>query len=303
MTYTKLPDEFTEDPRVVALSDRAFRLHVSSFVYANRNLTDGLLPSGVVGMLMPRQSKTAVEELVAAGLWSKTPDGYVITDFHRHQLGREQVLALRSARSDAGRIGGLRSADTRRSRSAAAARPKAIAEASAEAKPYPGPVPVPVRERSVLASLERVQSAQPDEDEDESAGAIVSPEIVETAEQIIATASEPWRSALIRLRSEMPANNFATWFTKTYLVAHRMLAVPNSFAAEWLGTKYARQIASALDVPTVDIIALPDEVRGWFAGTIAYAVRTGMNPAIAWRIGVVDVLDRLASDEQHAVTA
>jgi hypothetical protein len=38
-----------------------------------------------------------------------------------------------------------------------------------------------------------------------------------------------------------------------------------------------------------------DDIRGWFEATISFAVNTGMNPVDAWRIGVMDVLDRFAN--------
>jgi hypothetical protein len=111
MTWTKLPDEFTGDLRVVGLSDAAFRLYVSALVYANRILTDGLVPLAVVPMLTPRYSRKAVGELLAAGLWltSDSEKGYRIADFNLHQRRKVDVLALREARAKAGHVGGLQS--------------------------------------------------------------------------------------------------------------------------------------------------------------------------------------------------
>lgn len=131
MTYTKLPDEFTEDPRVVALSDAAFRLHVSAFVYANRLLTDGFVPEAQVSMLKPRFSRKTLKELIVAGLWTREEGGYRLTEFLEHQLSREQVLVLRRERSDAGRRGGLRSGEVRRD---GRTNPQATAQAMGEAR-------------------------------------------------------------------------------------------------------------------------------------------------------------------------
>ncbi len=42
------------------------------------------------------------------------------------------------------------------------------------------------------------------------------------------------------------------------------------------------------------VAALPEDIRGWFAGTLAYAINTGTDPVAVWQTAVVDVLDRFS---------
>lgn len=48
-----------------------------------------------------------------------------------------------------------------------------------------------------------------------------------------------------------------------------------------------------------EVAALPEEIRPWFAATIAYGINTGLAPVEAWQIGVMDVLDKFATQETH----
>ncbi len=42
------------------------------------------------------------------------------------------------------------------------------------------------------------------------------------------------------------------------------------------------------------VAALPEDVRGWFAATLGFAVNTGTDPVAVWQTAVVDVLDRFS---------
>jgi hypothetical protein len=42
MSWVRLDDSFPEHPKVIALTDAAFRAHVRGLCYAGRFLTDGL---------------------------------------------------------------------------------------------------------------------------------------------------------------------------------------------------------------------------------------------------------------------
>jgi len=122
VTWLKLDDGFPQHPKVMGLSDRAFRAHVTALCYAARYLTDGWVPPGVVA---PKDAR----ELVAAGLWHDTDNGWAINDFLAYNRDRASVQAERSAKQAAGRAGGLASGRSRR-------------EASASG---PGSTPVPSR--------------------------------------------------------------------------------------------------------------------------------------------------------------
>ena len=107
MVWARLEDTFTEHPKVVGLSDRAFRLHVTAIVYASRLKTDGLVPAS-----MPRSwgfAKKHSDELVAERLWEVTPKGFQVHDFLEYNPSKveieEKSARLASVRSNAGKAG------------------------------------------------------------------------------------------------------------------------------------------------------------------------------------------------------
>ena len=75
MPYLNLDDEFTEHPKVDALSDGAFRLQVSGMRYCAKNMTDGRIPARKVPRLTPNYRPAHLAELLAGGLWHKGGEG------------------------------------------------------------------------------------------------------------------------------------------------------------------------------------------------------------------------------------
>ena len=53
MAWTKLDDGFADHPKVAPLSDPAFRAFVAGLCFANRYLTDGVLPGHAVAKIAP----------------------------------------------------------------------------------------------------------------------------------------------------------------------------------------------------------------------------------------------------------
>ena len=49
MSWVRLDDNFPNHPKVVGLSDQAFRLYISGLCYASHYLTDGLIIEPAVG--------------------------------------------------------------------------------------------------------------------------------------------------------------------------------------------------------------------------------------------------------------
>ncbi len=107
MPWVRLDDNYPEHPKVIGLSDAAFRLHTIALFYSARLLTDGLLPrtwlTGGRGRAVPK----VTAELVAAGVWCVEGHDYRIHDYLSYQPTREAVLAKRDRKAEAGRLGGL----------------------------------------------------------------------------------------------------------------------------------------------------------------------------------------------------
>ena len=93
MTWTRISDDFTDQPQVIALSDAAFRLHVEALVYSNRVNSDGLLTVAALSRLTRHDVSTLVSEMLGSGLWEAAGDCVQITDWTgaAGQLAAEEV--------------------------------------------------------------------------------------------------------------------------------------------------------------------------------------------------------------------
>jgi hypothetical protein len=107
MAWVNLDEKMPTHPKVFALSDAAFRLHISGICYCNLHLTDGLIDGKTVPTLVPRFRKAALAELVTAGLWVPLLDGaaYKIHDFLQWNRSRAQVEAAKERKRAAGKKG------------------------------------------------------------------------------------------------------------------------------------------------------------------------------------------------------
>lgn len=89
-TWIKLLDTFPEHPDVLDISDSAFRAYVEALCYSSRNLTDGEITTGAAFRRLGVRKRDATE-LVDAGLWATSPDGFVIVNYTKHQRSRDEV--------------------------------------------------------------------------------------------------------------------------------------------------------------------------------------------------------------------
>ncbi len=134
MPWVRFDDMMPDHPKIAALSDAAFRAHVTAICYSARNLTDGFIPAkkGKEFAGRPR----AIQELVPA-LWVAVEGGYMVHDYLKYQPTREQVLSERDAaktRMQVARSGGVR-ANKYRTNGRTSLAPVPV--------PVPTPVPVP----------------------------------------------------------------------------------------------------------------------------------------------------------------
>jgi len=132
MAWVKLDDGFYQHPKILRVGPLGMALQVAALCYANRHLTDGLIPAEAVPLLMPGAEKIAAR-MVQVGLWDEAVDGYQIHDFLLFQPSRTQVLKERAQKQAAGQAGGKASAQ---------ARARAVLEEESNPRPDPDPVPV-----------------------------------------------------------------------------------------------------------------------------------------------------------------
>ncbi len=102
-TFIKLHDTTPDHPKVIGLSDAAFRTYVESICYCSRYLTDGFVPMGAVRKMT---NAKAVTELISARLLIKVDGGVQVHDYLDHQTSREHVEAVREKRRKSGYLGG-----------------------------------------------------------------------------------------------------------------------------------------------------------------------------------------------------
>ena len=93
MTWIKLDDTLPNNPKILPLSDKAFRLYIEGLCYANQYLTDGFLAEAAVIRL---DTGNACEELLEAGLWIGSESGIQIHDYCEHQTSRKDVEEKRN---------------------------------------------------------------------------------------------------------------------------------------------------------------------------------------------------------------
>jgi hypothetical protein len=91
MAWVKLDDQFADHPKIEALSDRAFRLHVAGLCYCGRLLTDGFVAEDRVRRLLPKVTAAMIAELVDGRLWARAAGGYTILGFLDYNPSKEKV--------------------------------------------------------------------------------------------------------------------------------------------------------------------------------------------------------------------
>lgn len=100
MGWIKLDDGFATHPKVLRLSDQAFRLHVQAMCWAAHQRTEGRLPD----VLVESYPSELATELMAAGVWERNGVGTVIHDFTDYNPSRAGKDARSHAASDAARM-------------------------------------------------------------------------------------------------------------------------------------------------------------------------------------------------------
>lgn len=152
MPWVKLDDGFPFHRKAILAGKDARALYITALCWASGQLTDGYLDSAVVPTLCAVSEVTNVKEvterLVEVGLWEREDSGYSIHDYHDYNPTAEEAIAVREARAEAGRKGGVLSGESKRKAKSEA---NAIANAKQNQTPFPFPSP---RERDIPTGAE-----------------------------------------------------------------------------------------------------------------------------------------------------
>lgn len=160
-----MDDGWTEHPKLVTAGPMAALLWAAGLAYCNRQKKrTGIIPAAQVPGLFVGLRGTSVlaGRLVEVGLWEEVEGGFVIHDYHDYQPSTEEQERRNAARSAAGRLGGQRSGESRRSKAEAngEAKPKQVAstiEANAKQTREANANPDPVSLSSLISSSSRAE--------------------------------------------------------------------------------------------------------------------------------------------------
>lgn len=101
--FIRVHDGMPDHPKVDVLSDKAFRLLVSSWCWCNRQRTDGRIPAA---RWKKQATPKARRELIAAGLAEELPAGDVqMHDYLDWQRSATEIAELKAAKSQGGSFG------------------------------------------------------------------------------------------------------------------------------------------------------------------------------------------------------
>ena len=97
MAWIKIDDSFPDHPKVVGLSDKAFRVHINGLCYCGKYLTDGKVPMKIAARFS-EEDMAVIAELSMAGLWIEDlpNNGFIIHDYLTHQTSKDQVEQKRA---------------------------------------------------------------------------------------------------------------------------------------------------------------------------------------------------------------
>ena len=94
MTWVRIDDGFPNHPKIIGLSDGAFRLYITALCYSNAYLTDGIIPIKTVKKL---SNSRHISALVAANLWEISEDEITILGYDEYQFTKERVESERKS--------------------------------------------------------------------------------------------------------------------------------------------------------------------------------------------------------------
>lgn len=98
----RLDHTMPENPKIVGLTDAAFRLFIECLCWCSRQESDGVIPKPAMKRLgRPR----VVAELVATGLIHDLGDTFEVHDYLAHQRSSAEIAAFRAGKRESGQKG------------------------------------------------------------------------------------------------------------------------------------------------------------------------------------------------------
>lgn len=163
MAWSKLDDGFHEHPKIVGMSDKAFRLYVSSITYSGRHDLQGRLTRAHLEVLfrLTGARQKHVDELLALGAFDQDGEDYRIHGFGKYNPTRED---LSQKRAEAGRKGAesrWQNGKTMANAMANATPERPMAKWQNDGKGNPEPEPEPKANKAAAASIPTREETPP----------------------------------------------------------------------------------------------------------------------------------------------
>ena len=111
--FAKLAHGFANDPKIVGLSDAAFRAYIEALLYSCQHMTDGFLDERIVARYGWAGAAAELTNNDAEPSWVCVDGGYVIHAFCEWQM----TTAAHQKKVEAGRAGGLAKAKAKQAAS------------------------------------------------------------------------------------------------------------------------------------------------------------------------------------------
>lgn len=105
MSYAPIDCSMPWHPRILALKEREFRVHITALLYANEHLTDGVITRDAV-KTFPGYTAACVKTLEDRGLWLPHVDGWLVRNFLKWNPSAEKVAEMKEKKSRAGKASG-----------------------------------------------------------------------------------------------------------------------------------------------------------------------------------------------------
>lgn len=158
MSWVKLDDQFFFNSKIVRAGRDARDLYIAGLAYCAGQLTDGFIPSEALPLLAVMAGVANVQQnsskLLDVKLWESAYGGYAIHDYLNYNPSKEEVLATREARAEAGARGGYAKADNAKQNPS-----KVPSKILAKVCPDPSPSPTPTRTGTGTAEEEDARAA------------------------------------------------------------------------------------------------------------------------------------------------
>lgn len=113
MSWIKLDDQWMDHPKIIRAGRDARDMWLASITWCAKQLTDGFIPLNLLPVLAVAAGINVANcqdfatTLIEVRLWDATDGGYLVHDYLDYNPSKEEVLATREARKEAGKAGGL----------------------------------------------------------------------------------------------------------------------------------------------------------------------------------------------------